>query len=316
VKALVTGGAGFIGVNLVRKLQSEGWEPGVYDSLIGGVVGSLPAGTPVVEGDVRDTDALAAAMAGVDVVFHLAAFGSVVDSIADPVDNFSMNVEGTFSALEGARRAGVGKFIFASTGGALIGDAEPPVNELSLPRPISPYGASKLCGEAYCHAYAKSFGLDTVCTRFANVYGPYSGHKKGVITRYIKGLFRNEPFTVFGDGSSSRDYVHVSDLCNGIFLAATSATDPGEVFHLASGVETTIMTLAKTIARTAGKEDYPIEFLPPRVGEVDRNYAGFDKARDVLGFNPAVSLDRGLEETWQWYVANRDEVLAMTETDS
>ena len=135
--------------------------------------------------------------------------------ITDPERNFEVNVQGTLNVLRAAVGAGVRRFIFASTGGALIGDATPPVSEQSLPKPISPYGASKLCGEAYCHAFAKSYGLETVCLRFGNVYGPHSAHKKGAVTVFIKALMTGEPIVIYGDGSASRDYVHVEDSAAG-----------------------------------------------------------------------------------------------------
>jgi UDP-glucose 4-epimerase len=255
-------------------------------------------------------------MTGHEIVVHLAAFGSVVDSVSAPEVNFEHNVFGTFNVLRAAKEAAVNKVIMASTGGALIGEAEPPVDEQSLPKPISPYGASKLCGEAYCHAFAKAYGLNTVALRFANVYGPYSAHKKGAVTAFIKAIMRGEPMVIYGDGSATRDFLYVDDLCDGICQAIEAELPPGEVLHLASGVETSVLDLAKRVAAAAGAPDHPIKFKPPRPAEVSRNFARYDRARKKLGFEPQWSLRKGLEETWRWFLDNRERVLAAEVTDS
>ena len=241
-------------------------------------------------------------MQGVDLVIHLAAFGSVVDSVADPVENFEINVRGTFETLRGAADAGVERFVFASTGGAIMGDQEPPIDERSLPWPISPYGASKLCGEAYMHAFAGSFGIRPVALRFANVYGPYSSHKKGVITRFIRAALAGGTFEIFGDGKASRDFLHVDDLCRGIIAAADSDLSD-EVLHLASETETTIDELARLILDLVGS-DVEIVHQPKRAGEVERNFARADRARDLLGWEPQLSLRAGMMDTIEWFRAH------------
>jgi UDP-glucose 4-epimerase len=210
----------------------------------------------------------------------------------------------------------VQRLIFASTGGALIGDAMPPVNELSLPKPISPYGASKLCGEAYCHAFAKSYSLQTICLRFGNVYGPHSAHKKGAVTMFIKALMNDEPIVIYGDGSASRDYIHVDDLCAGIKAALDAPLAGGEVFHLASGQETTVLNLANILCKVAGKPNHPIEFRPGRRGEVARNFADYSKAKATFGFEPKWKIEDGLAATWEWFVRQGDSVLTVETTES
>jgi UDP-glucose 4-epimerase len=162
VRTLITGGCGFVGANLVPMLLERGCELRILDNFsLAGPDRVARSGVEVIEGDVRDAAAVARAAEGIDAVIHLAAFGSVADSIADPLENFDVNARGTLVALEAAARAGARRFVFASTGGALIGDAPAPVDESSLPRPISPYGASKLCGEGYCHAFRGSYSLET-----------------------------------------------------------------------------------------------------------------------------------------------------------
>jgi UDP-glucose 4-epimerase len=301
-RVLVTGGAGFIGANLVRLLLRGDREVRVLDDFRSGRAEYLEdLGVEVVRGDIGDPHLVAELARDVDAVIHLAAAGSVVDSVADPVANFEANARGTFSVLTGARDAGVGRLVFSSTGGALIGDADPPVNERSLPKPISPYGASKLAAEAYCHAFAKSYGMTTIALRFANVYGPYSGHKKGAVTVFLRALHEGRPLQIYGDGNASRDFMYVDDICHGIELGLTRDLEPGTVAHLATGVETSIAQLADVCRKVAGLPDHPIEFQPPRVGEVDRNFATYDYAQQILGFEPAVGLEDGLAQTWDWY---------------
>jgi UDP-glucose 4-epimerase len=301
-RVLVTGGAGFVGANLVRRLLDRGCEIRILDDFRTGreeYVADL--GVDVVRGEIGDT-ALVAKLAGdADAIIHLAAAGSVVDSVADPVANFDTNVRGTFSVLNAARLADIGRVVFSSTGGALIGNAEPPVNEGSLPKPISPYGAGKLAAEAYCHAFAKSYGMTTVALRFANVYGPYSGHKKGAVTVFLRALHEGRPLRIYGDGSASRDFMYVDDICRGIELGLTRDLAPGTVAHLATGVETSVSGLADACRRVVGLPDHPIEYQPARPGEVDRNFATYDYAREILGFEPSVSLEDGLAQTWDWY---------------
>ena len=299
---LVTGGAGFIGANLLRQLD-PGHDVRVLDSLIRGQRELLPEDRDVelVVGDIRDPEAVARAMRGVNLVIHLAAFGSVVDSVADPVENFEINVRGTFEVLRGAASADVGRLVFASTGGAIMGDQEPPIDERSLPWPISPYGASKLCGEAYLHAFAGSFGLRPVALRFANVYGPYSAHKKGVVTRWIRAALAGGTFEIYGEGSASRDYLHVEDLCRGIIAAAESELSD-EVLHLASERETTLKELAQLIIELAGA-DVDIVHHPKRPGEVERNFARAERAKELLGWEPELSLRDGMESTIEWFRA-------------
>jgi UDP-glucose 4-epimerase len=303
VRTLVTGGCGFVGANLVPMLLERGADVRILDNFaLAGPDRVTDPRVEVLEGDVRDHDAVARAVAGVEVVIHLAAFGNVVDSIAEPRENFDVNARGTLVVLEEAARADVRRFVFASTGGALIGDAPPPVDESSVPRPISPYGASKLCGEGYCHAFRGSYGLDTVALRFANVYGPRSEHKKGAVTAFVKRALRGEPLVIYGDGSASRDFLYVDDLCAGIAAAVTVPAADG-IIHLASGRETTLAELARLIVEITDA-DVPIERMPRRRGEVERNFAVARRASELLGFRPAVNLEEGLAQTVEWFRSN------------
>jgi UDP-glucose 4-epimerase len=306
-RVLLTGGCGFIGANLAPMLRARGHEVRILDNLSRGRVEFLdePAAYEVVRADIRDEHAVTAACEGRDAVLHLAAFGSVVESVADPAENFSINVEGTFKVLNAARRAGVQRVVFASTGGALIGNATPPVNEQALPRPISPYGAGKLAGEGYCCAFAEAYGMSVTALRFANVVGPISWHKKGAVTAFFKAIMNGEPIRIYGDGSATRDFLYVEDLCRGIVAGLEAALPRFNVFHLASGRETSVRELAGIACRVGGRPDHPIVHDLKRPGEVERNFATFDLARDLLGFSPEVSIEQAMARTWAWMQAQQ-----------
>ena len=299
VRILVTGGCGFIGSNLVPLLLQRGEEVRVLDNFAIGGADRVPGGVELIEGDVRDANALAGAARDAEAVIHLAAAGNVADSVADPLSNFEVNARGTLLTLHAAVAAGVQRFVFASTGGALIGDAAPPVDESSVPRPISPYGASKLAGEGYCHAFRGSYGLETIALRFANVYGPGSDLKRGAVTTFIKRALAGEPLTIYGDGGATRDFIYVDDLCAGI-LAALDRRDVQGVVHLASERETTIEELARLVLAAAGA-DAPIEHVARRRGEVERNFAVARLAGEVLGWRAGMTLEDGLAATVAWF---------------
>jgi UDP-glucose 4-epimerase len=303
---LVTGGAGFVGATVVRRLVASGYRVRVLDNLSTGDEAHLAGvDAELVKGDIRDVDALDSALAGLDAVVHLAAAGSVVGSITDRAGNFDSNVLGTFRVLDAARRAGVSRTVQASTGGALIGDATPPVSEQSLPKPLSPYGASKLAGEGYAHAFAKTYGLTTVAVRFGNVYGPWCARKRGVLNVYFESLHSGAPLIIYGDGSATRDYVHVSDIAQALQLALEKDIDGGTVLHAASGVETPLTVLADLCRQAAGRPSHPIEYRPARAGEVGRNFASYDLAHELLGYSPTVKREDGIPQLWQWF---KDEV--------
>jgi UDP-glucose 4-epimerase len=302
-EVLVTGGAGFVGATLVRRLVATGYRVRVLDNLSTGDTAHLNGvDADLVKGDIRDADALGGAVAGCGAIIHLAAAGSVVGSVADPAANFEANVVGTFRVLDAARQAGVGRVVQASTGGALIGDATPPVDERSLPKPLSPYGASKLAGEGYAHAFAKTYGVRTVAVRFGNVYGPWCGRKRGVLNVFFGALRSGEPLVIYGDGTASRDYVHVSDIAAALQLALENPDIPGgTVLHAASGVETTITALAGLCRRAAGRPGHPVVYRPARAGEVGRNFASYDLARRLLGYSPTVRIEDGIPLLWKWF---------------
>jgi len=298
---LVTGGAGFIGVNLLRRLHAEAVRVRVLDDFSTGRREDLDTlGAELIEGDIRDGDTVTRALAGVEVVVHLAAHTRVIESIEDPVGSFDVNARGTLTVLEAARRSGaVRRVVFASTGGAILGDAVPPVHEDMPARPLAPYGASKLAGEGYCSAYFGSYGLPTVALRFSNVYGPWSYQKGSVVAAFFRRILAGEPLVIYGDGGQTRDFLFVGDLCEAI-VVATRRDVGGRVFHIAAGVETPIGELAERMLRVTGA-GVAVEHRPARAGEVRRNCARIDRARALLGFAPATPLDSGLRATWDWF---------------
>jgi UDP-glucose 4-epimerase len=300
---LITGGCGFIGANLAPLLRSRGHAITIIDNFSRGSRDYLPEPESyrIIEGDICSATDMRKAAEGQDVLVHLAAYGSVVESVKSPLENFRINVEGTFNVLNVVRESSIRQVVFASTGGAIMGNAQPPVNEGTVPRPISPYGAGKLAGEGYCCAFANAYGLSVTALRFANVIGPVSWHKKGAITAFFKAIMAGKPIRIFGDGSASRDFLDVQDLCSGISAAVDRHLAGFNVFHLASGREVTVRELAGIACKAAGAVDHPILYEPKRAGEVDRNFATYDAAQRALGFAPTVSLEETMSRTWKWF---------------
>jgi UDP-glucose 4-epimerase len=301
---MITGGCGFIGANLVYMLVNSGYNVTVFDNLSRGKREYIDASCNhrFIHGDIRKFDEIAQACIGIDAVIHLAAYGSVIESVQNPDENFDVNVTGTFNVLKACITNNIGKVVFASTGGALIGNATPPVNEESVARPISPYGASKLCGEAYCSAFSGAYDMDITSLRFANVIGPISDHKKGAVTAFCKAILSGQPITIYGDGSASRDFLYVDDLCSGIMKSMIVDMKGYNVFHLAAGREVTVKELALLICDISGHTDHEIRFLDKRKGEVERNFADYRLARENINFSPSYSLEQALKITWDWFV--------------
>jgi UDP-glucose 4-epimerase len=302
---LITGGAGFIGANLARAMLPLGQRLRALDNLSSGRAEDLE-GLPVdlQVGDIREPQAVAAAMDGVHTVIHLAAHTGVLDSVADPEFDLSINVMGTLNLLREAVRRGVARFIFASTGGAIIGQAEPPVHEEMVPHPISPYGAAKLAGEGYCSAFWGSYGLKTIALRFSNVYGPYSYHKGSVIAKFFRRIQAGEELIINGDGDQTRDFVYVADLCGAIIAALKAEVPYGQAIQLGTGRETGINELVGLMRQLVGEDGFPpVRHVPPPPGEVRRNFVSYARAAKYLGFTPQTDLLTGLKQTWAWFRA-------------
>jgi UDP-glucose 4-epimerase len=299
---LITGGAGFIGSNLTRRLVSAGDRVRILDDLSIGQAAYL-AGVPheLRRGSLADPGAVRDAVEGVDAVVHLAARAGIDDSVRDPLGTFEANVAWSVGLLEAVRHAGVRRFVFASSNAA-AGDHPPPSDETDLPHPISPYGASKLAVEAYCQAYAATFDLAATSLRFSNAYGPYSLHKRSVVAAWLRAALAGNPIRIDGDGLQTRDFVHADDLAAAVQAVLDAHQDDvaGELFQAGTGVETTVATLADAIAMAVGRP-VDIRHGPARAGDVPRNVARVDKAAGVLGYRAAVSLADGLARTATWF---------------
>jgi UDP-glucose 4-epimerase len=287
MKALVTGGAGFIGSHLVDALLERDATVAVIDDLSSGTRERLPEHVPLHVADIADIGPVAESERP-DVVFHLAAQADVRKSVADPAFDARVNVAGTAAVLEAARVSGVRRVLLASTGGALYGEDVPlPTPEDAPLAPFSPYGASKAAAETYLALYTRLYGLSTLALRFGNVYGPRQDPhgEAGVIAIFAGAAVEGRTVTVFGDGSQTRDYVYVGDVVAG-FLAAADAEATGAV-NIGTGVETSLLDLVSAIGVTA-------EHQPARIGEVARSCLDVERADDVLGWRAEVPLGEGL----------------------
>ena len=303
--ALVTGGAGFIGSNLVDQLLGRGHEVHVVDDLSSGkesnLEAALAAGAKLHTADIRDGDAMRELFGSVkpEVVFHLAAQIDVRVSVADPAYDARTNVEATANLLETGRVNGVRRFVFASTGGAIYGVTDVmPTPENTEARPMAPYGTSKLCAEQYLGLYERLHGMSTVALRFGNVYGPRQDvhGEAGVIAIFCGRLRRGEDLRVFGDGEQTRDYIYVGDLVEAI--ATAGAGDATGAINLGTEEETSVLRVAELLQVHAGATS-PIDFQPARLGEIQRSVLHAGRAREVLGWSAATPIDEGLRLTWE-----------------
>jgi UDP-glucose 4-epimerase len=299
--ALVTGGAGFIGSNLVRLLLEQGNSVAVLDNLSSGYRDNL-AGLPevtFVEGDVRDPAAIDAAMAGTEVVFHLAASVGNTRSIEHPILDSEINVIGTLQVLEGARRHGVRKLVCSSSAG-IFGELKTlPITEDHPVEPDTPYGASKLAAEKLCLAYAKLYPLECVCLRYFNVYGEHQRYDAygNVIPIFVHRALRGEPIIIYGDGEQTRDFVHVRDVARANWLAGQNRGVSG-AFNIASASRITINALADMIA--ASVDGVRVEHAAPRPGDVRHSLADISRARDAFGYTATVELATGIPDYVRW----------------
>lgn len=302
-KILITGGAGFVGTNLIHHLrQISSDDVCVVDNERLGSRDRLKGyDVEFHRGDVRDLDLLRRLCGGKDLIVHLAADTRVMDSTKDPVFNFENNAIGTLNVLLAAREAGVARVIAASTGGAILGEVPPPVHEGQVPSPVSPYGASKLAAEGYMSAFSQTYGMSTCSLRFSNIYGPRSSHKGSVVAHFFKQIRHGRDLIVYGDGTQTRDYLFVGDLVTGIH-AALRLRATG-VYQLGCGYPTSVNELIAAMRETVGDEyrQFAVVYEGFREGEIRNTWCDISKARRELGFSPMTSLSDGLTATWSWF---------------
>jgi UDP-glucose 4-epimerase len=294
VRAVVTGGAGFIGSNLVDALVARGDEVVVVDDLSSGKRGNVNPDAELVEADIRTTS-----LPEGDVVFHLAAQADVPTSVAKPDFDAQVNVVGTVRVLEAAGDTPV---VFTSTGGAIYGECERPAREDDPRRPLSPYGTAKLAGEEYLAMWNRLHGTSHTALRFANVYGPRqeAGLEGGVVAIFLEAMAANEETKIFGDGRQTRDFVHVDDVVRALLKAPGTSS----VFNLGSGRETSVLELHERCRAVCGDSREPT-MEAAREGDVQRSSLDVSRAADELGWRPEVTLDEGLRRTWDWIQSSR-----------
>jgi UDP-glucose 4-epimerase len=333
-KWLISGGCGFIGTNLVKRLvEEDGHFIRVLDNLSVGTRQNLArvcnfeeqdrvseSSNPstltadsdnsysstvhLMAGDILDADLAKKAAEGIDIIVHLAANAGVVQSVDNPQQDMEVNVIGTFNMLEAARQKQVKKFIFASSG-APIGECDPPIHEELAPHPVSPYGASKLAGEGYCSAYYQTYGIETVVLRFGNVYGPGSNHKNSVVAKFIKQAVTGEALQIYGDGKQTRDFIYIADLVEAILKAAKVGDVGGEIFQIATNRETTVNLLTEYLVDMLSKQNckkVDIEYSKARPGDVKMNYSDTSKAMVKMQWKAQTSLGKGLYATIDWFL--------------
>jgi len=322
-RVLVTGGAGFIGSHVCDLFLASGWSVDVIDNLSSGKRANLSPEATLHVCDIRSEEAARIVADGTfDALVHLAAQIDVRKSVDDPQFDASINILGTLNLLEALRKSGRGpstRFAFSSTGGAIYGDfTKPPTREETPKDPDSPYGIAKLCVEHFLAYYTRIQKFDTVAVRFGNVYGPRQDPhgEAGVIAIFCGRIMAGRPLTIFGDGTATRDYVHVSDVASAIFRVATGPLPPAErldarAFNVGTGVATSVNELARTLLDVADA-DVPIEHVPARPGELQESCLSVDKARAVLDWTPQMSLADGLANTFAWVAGKTPQATAHT----
>jgi nucleoside-diphosphate-sugar epimerase len=309
---LVTGGAGFIGSHLVDRLFKEGFNVSVLDNLSAGKIDNLASHKDkenfhFIKGDIRDLDLVKRTLRDIDTVFHEAAMVSVSRSVDDPAPTNEVNVTGTLNLLKACLDSNVKRFIFSSST-AIYGDTKTlPISEDSVPQPISPYAVSKLAAECYTRVFYEVYGFETVCLRYFNVYGPRQeyGPYSGVITAFINRLNHGEPPIIYGDGEQTRDFVEVKDVVEANMLALRKKNAVGQTFNIATELPTTVNQLAKLLQEIMDITELKPVYAEPRPGDIKYNYASISKAREILGYEPKVSLKAGLTGLVEWWMIHR-----------
>jgi UDP-glucose 4-epimerase len=310
LKTLVTGGAGFIGSNLVRALLEAGHEVRVIDNFSTGNRANLVDvgdSIEVVEGELRSYERVHNAVRGVDVVFHQGALPSVPRSVHDPLTTTAVNVEGTLNVLLAARDEDVRRVVFASSSSVYGNSGELPRSEASAPDPIAPYAVAKLAAERFCVSFSRVYEIETVALRYFNVFGPRQDPRSqyaAVVPRFIQEISEGRPVPIYGDGMQSRDFTFVANVVEANLLAATAEGVNGRILNIATGSPISVNELADTIGRVLGRE-VEKTYLPLRPGEVRDSSADLSAARELLGYETRVGLEEGLRRTAEFLLAEQ-----------
>jgi nucleoside-diphosphate-sugar epimerase len=307
---LVTGGAGFIGSHTVEVLIQQGERVRVLDNFSTGKRENLSAASQcveIIEGDIRNYSLCVRAVEGVEYVVHLAAIHEVPLSVENPMETHEVNVTGILNLLLSARDAGIKRFVYASSSAVYGNNPELPRSEdMAVIPTSSPYAASKHIGEVYCQLFSDLYGLETVCLRYFNVYGPRqdsASQYAGVIPKFISALMSDNPPTIYGDGEQTRDFIYVSD-CTAATLAACRISGlSGDVLNIGTGQRTSVNDLCSCLQKILGK-DIPPRFGPPQLGDIRHDYATIEKANHLLSYQPTWKIYQGLLETALWYAKN------------
>lgn len=299
---LVTGGAGFVGSHLAVSLLARGHYVRIVDDLSTGSAANLPAGAEFIQADITEPEAARAAVVGCDVVLHQAAIPSVPRSISEPRQSHEANINGTFNILLAARETGVRRVVYAASSSAYGNTSVLPKVEDMCPNPLSPYALQKQVGEAYCQIFTRLYGLETVCIRYFNVFGPRqrpSSPYSGVLSLFIKAALAGEAPTIFGDGEQTRDFTYVSNVIDGVLRAVEAPSASGEIINVANGGRVSLNGAWATLESILGRLPRPI-YLPGRAGDVRDSQADISKARALLGYEPRVNFEEGLRRTVAW----------------
>ncbi len=306
MKVLVTGGAGFIGSNLVRKLLNDGYEVRILDDFSTGKeenIKEMAKEIEIIEGDLRNEEDCQKAVSDCEIIFHQGAIPSVPRSIDNPISTYQVNVNGTLNLLLASRDHNISKVVFASSS-SIYGDTPTlPKIETMSPSPQSPYASSKLAGENICQVFARTFRVPTICLRYFNVYGPRqdpTSQYAAVIPKFITALLNNEQPIVYGDGEQSRDFTYIEDVIQANIKSAKSEANMGEVLNIACHAQITLNQLLEQLKNIIGK-DIEAKYTDPRPGDVKHSYAAIDKARNLIGYQPNVDFSTGLENTIEFF---------------